>query len=154
MRPMWLWPSMRDGITVFPARSTRVAPCGGCRCPCLPTHVNASPSTRKAAFSIVLPSPTISREPSNQVDVFVPRCACAATAKTNERPTTKRAEARIPTRESRLEDCIHDAPIPIDFPGLNTVEVIGLQEVLGRDAKHRCRFGDRWLDFAFFIRAA
>lgn len=54
------------GITVFPLRSTRVAPAGSLRSPFLATCVNFSPSTIKAELSIELPSPTMSRAPSNK----------------------------------------------------------------------------------------
>src|SRR6185436_5120527 len=44
------------------------------RSPFLPTHVNVSPSTRNAEFSIdALPSPTIRRAPSNSVVRVSPR---------------------------------------------------------------------------------
>src|SRR5438105_2351809 len=63
---MWLWPSIKSGITVLPVRSTRVAFAGGCRSPFLPTQVKESPSTRKAELSMVgLLSPAIRRAPSN-----------------------------------------------------------------------------------------
>ena len=75
----------------------------------------------------------------------------------NAKPARRQRRARSPKPEARgprLENCIDDAPIPIDLPGLNAVEVIGLQEVLGRHAQHLRRLGDRWLHFAFFVGAA
>ena len=58
------------------------------RSPALPTHVKVSPSTRNAAFSIgVLPSPVISRAPSNHV--AVPERFCAETASASSEQTIK-----------------------------------------------------------------
>src|SRR5262245_52597057 len=103
----------------------------------------------------------MSRAPSNQIGVPVPRWALVARPKAKKRRPTKKAEFRIlnpeprvPNPEPRLKKPIDDAPIPIDLPGLNPVEVISLQEVLGRYSQHLCRFADRWLHLALFVRAA
>ena len=60
---------MIAGITVLPARSTRLAPAGACTSPALPTCVSLLPSTTNVALSMVCPSPTMSRAPSNTVAV-------------------------------------------------------------------------------------
>src|SRR5262245_53809744 len=66
--PRWLCTSIIAGITVFPVRSTRAAPVGTSSSPLRPTRVNRVSSTMNAAFSIGgLPSPVISRAPSNTV---------------------------------------------------------------------------------------
>src|SRR5262245_61996090 len=62
---------MSDGITVLPARFTRVAPAGTRTSPVRPTAVNRLPVTTKVAFSIgARPSPTMTRAPSKTVTLF------------------------------------------------------------------------------------
>ena len=57
--------SISAGMTVFPVRSTRVAPAGSCTSPFRPTFVNLPFSTRKAELSSgAPPSPVMSRAPS------------------------------------------------------------------------------------------
>src|SRR5262245_23879541 len=66
--PRWLCTSIIAGITVFPVRSTRVAPAGTSTSSFRPTRVNRVSSTMNAAFSIGgRPSPVMSRAPSNTV---------------------------------------------------------------------------------------
>ena len=61
----WTWVSMIAGITVLPARSTRVAPAGAVTL--APACTILPPSTISVPFSTTLPSPTISRAPSYAV---------------------------------------------------------------------------------------
>ena len=56
---------MIAGMTVWPVRSTRAAPGGASTAPAAPTWVKRPSSTTNAAFSTVVPSPTMSRPPSN-----------------------------------------------------------------------------------------
>ena len=66
--PRWPCKSTFAGITVLPARLTRVAPAGTCSWPCRPTAVNRLFWTMKTEFSMgALPSPVMSRAPSNTV---------------------------------------------------------------------------------------
>src|SRR5581483_9237848 len=58
---------MIAGMTVLPARLTLVAPAGARTPAAAPACVMRVPSTTMVAFSIVLPSPTISLAPSNTV---------------------------------------------------------------------------------------
>ena len=51
-------------MTVLPARSIRAAPGGACTSPFRPTLVIFPFSTTNAEFSMLLPSPTISRDPT------------------------------------------------------------------------------------------
>ena len=69
--------SMMAGITVLPDRLTRVAPAGAFTAPAAPTWTKRVPSTTKVAFSIVLPSPTMTRAPSKTVTAD---CVWASTA--------------------------------------------------------------------------
>ncbi len=63
------------GITVLPARLTRVAPAGTVTLPLGPTWAIRPPVTTMVALSIgALPSPTMTRAPSKAV---VPAGACA-----------------------------------------------------------------------------
>ncbi len=55
------------GITVLPARFTRVAPAGTRTSAAAPAWAIFAPSTTNVAFSITRPSPTISRAPSYAV---------------------------------------------------------------------------------------
>src|SRR5947208_14294564 len=86
------------GITVLPERSTRAAPGGACTSARRPTVVNRLFSTTNAEFSIVLPSPVMSRAPSYTV-TFAGAwlCACATPA------------ARISDARTNLHDDIHFA---------------------------------------------
>src|SRR4029453_11767251 len=62
---------MSDGITVLPARFTRVAPAGTRTSLARPTAVKRLPVTTKVAFSIgARPSPTMTRAPSKTVTLF------------------------------------------------------------------------------------
>src|SRR5262245_4729765 len=62
---------MSVGITVLPARFTRVAPAGTRTSPVRPTAVKRLPVTTKVAFSIgARPSPTMTRAPSKTVTLF------------------------------------------------------------------------------------
>src|SRR5215813_934836 len=59
---------MSAGITVLPVTPTRAAPAGAATSPRRPSAAIRSPTTTIAASSIgALPSPTISRAPSNTV---------------------------------------------------------------------------------------
>src|SRR5262249_31551309 len=95
---MWLWPSIKVGITVLPVRSTRVALAGGCRSPFLPTQVKESPSMRNAELSMTgLLSPMIRRAPSNQI---------AERRAWEEASTGKNKAAKIGRIENDLRDDI------------------------------------------------
>src|ERR1041385_717368 len=61
---------MSEGITVLPARLTCVAPAGTRTSAPRPTAVMRSPVTTKVAFSMVRPSPTMTRAPSKTVVLF------------------------------------------------------------------------------------
>src|SRR6185369_11829610 len=104
---MWLWPSISAGITVLPVKSTRRAFAGGCLSPFLPTHVNESPSTRNAEFSIggVL-SPMIRRAPSNQIaEVLVwdeRSVGKHAAARTRKQAISRRMDADSITPETPI----------------------------------------------------
>ena len=63
----WTWVSTIIGITVLPARLTRVAPAGTRTSAAAPAWAIFVPSTTNVAFSITRPSPTISRAPSYAV---------------------------------------------------------------------------------------
>ncbi len=66
--PTWMWALTSAGITVLPARSTRVPPGGSGTAPVRPTTAIRPASTTNAAPSIgAVPSPTINRAPSNSV---------------------------------------------------------------------------------------
>ena len=83
------------GITVLPARFTRVAPAGTRTSAAAPAWAIFAPSTTNVALSITRPSPTMSRAPSYAVtersDVGTahpamnPRVTIAATAITLSR---------------------------------------------------------------------
>src|SRR4051812_3240136 len=76
------WVSISIGITVLPARLTRVAPDGTFTSAARPAATIRAPSTRSVAFSIgAAPSPTMRRAPSNAVTVW----ARAGEAKTATR---------------------------------------------------------------------
>src|SRR4029453_9352649 len=93
----WTWVSISIGITVLPARLTRVAPSGTRTLAAGPACTIRAPSTTKVAVSIgALPSPTIMRAPSNAV---TPACARAGEAEPARKPrTTVAAKAAIITR--------------------------------------------------------
>ena len=59
-------------MTVLPVKSTRAAPRGTCTSTRRPTEVNRLFSTMNAEFSMALPSPVMSRAPSNTVTSVVP----------------------------------------------------------------------------------
>src|SRR6185295_16798484 len=81
----WTWVSISIGITVLPARLTRVAPDGTFTSAARPAATIRAPSTRSVAFSIgAPPSPTMRRAPSNAV---TPVWARAGEAKTARRAT-------------------------------------------------------------------
>src|SRR3954471_12286587 len=50
--------------------------------------------------------------------------------------------ARTIAEDSSLEQRTLDASVPVDLPGLNAVEVVGLQEILRRHAEDCRRLGD------------
>ena len=78
------WVSISIGITVLPARLTRVAPGGTFTSAARPAATIRAPSTRSIAFSIgAPPSPTMRRAPSNAV---TPVCARAGRAKAARKP--------------------------------------------------------------------
>src|SRR6476620_7245616 len=80
----WTWVSISIGITVLPARLTRVAPDGTFTSAARPAATIRAPSTRSVAFSIgAPPSPTMRRAPSNAV---TPVWAHAGEAKTARTP--------------------------------------------------------------------
>ena len=59
--------SINAGITVFPVRSTRVAPAGSCISPFRPTLANRPFSTRNAELSIAASGfPVTKRAPSKR----------------------------------------------------------------------------------------
>ena len=58
------WVSIIIGITVLPARLTRLALAGTLTSLALPACTIRAPSTTMVPFSIVLPLPTMSRAPS------------------------------------------------------------------------------------------
>src|ERR1700716_849614 len=79
------------GITVLPARFTRVAPAGAWTSAARPACTILLPSTTSVPFSIgALSLPTISRAPSNTVT-----CALAGTANPATTPSAT-VEAREP----------------------------------------------------------
>src|SRR5215469_16100060 len=88
----WVCVSTIMGITVLPARLTRVPPAGTRTSAVGPTCAILVPSTTSVAFSITRPSPTINRAPSYAVtdcaDAGIanpprkPRVTIAATAAT------------------------------------------------------------------------
>src|SRR5262249_38103970 len=88
----WVCVSTIIGITVLPARLTRVPPAGTRTSAVGPTCAILAPSTTSVAFSITRPSPTINRAPSYAVtdcaDAGIanpprkPRVTIAATAAT------------------------------------------------------------------------
>src|SRR5215470_17938804 len=72
---------MSIGITVLPVTLTRVAPSGTRMPAAAPACTMRAPSTISVAFSIgALPSPTMSRAPSNAVTPPAGACARAGTA--------------------------------------------------------------------------
>src|SRR5262249_24640175 len=92
----WTWVSISIGITVLPARLTRVAPSGTRTSAAGPACTMRAPSTTKVAVSIVLPSPTIMRAPSNAVTGV---CAPAGGAEPARKPRAAvAAKAAIFTR--------------------------------------------------------
>src|SRR5438132_4050888 len=113
---------MSDGITVLPDRSTRTAPWGAWRSPFLPIQVHVSPSTRNAEFSMgPLPSPGMSRAPSNQNAPLFPRWTLAAETHANE---TIREHQSIRDRDMRFlcGMAVHGSTVRTDANGrqLNT----------------------------------
>src|SRR5712691_3969423 len=77
----WLCVSRIPGITVLPARFTRVAPAGTRTSAARPTAVKRLPVTMNVAFSIgARPSPTMTRAPSKAITpVVAGACASIAT---------------------------------------------------------------------------
>src|SRR5262245_56766021 len=69
------------GITVLPARLTRVAPAGTRMSAAGPTCAILAPSTTSVAFSITRPSPTINRAPSYAVTDWADAGNAKATSK-------------------------------------------------------------------------
>src|SRR5438034_7152412 len=90
----WVCVSMIAGITVLPARFTRVAPAGTRTSAALPTCTKRAPFTTNDAFSIgVRPSPTMTRAPSKTATPVAGACPravtdAAATATRTSRFTT------------------------------------------------------------------
>src|SRR5262249_47329399 len=93
----WTWVSISIGITVLPARLTRVAPSGTRILAAGPACTIRAPSTTRVAVSIgALPSPPIMRAPSNAVTGV---CAPAGGAEPARKPRAAvAAKAAIFTR--------------------------------------------------------
>ena len=81
-------------MTVLPVRSMRTASSGASISPALPTLAKLVPSTRNAEFSTgVLPSPTMSRAPSNNVTLSLPESWLSSIS--SEQATTRPARAAV-----------------------------------------------------------
>ena len=101
--------SISIGITVLPARLTRVAPAGTRTSAAPPACAILAPSTTSVAFSITRPSPTISRAPSNAV-------TDCADASSRTRPVPTATIAAIATAFTRrMEASFMKRPLPFDF---------------------------------------
>src|SRR5690348_10228159 len=90
---MWPCRSTLAGITVLPVRSTCAAPAGLRTCPRRPTCANCVFSITNAESSITLPSPVMSRAPSNTVP---PVCARRPPEKLANKRKTSHVKTRIP----------------------------------------------------------
>src|SRR5512143_3520148 len=103
-QPRCVCVSTSAGITVFPVRSTRAAPAGAATFPLRPTAVILAFSIRNAEFSMgTLPSPVMSRAPSNSVAEVSGGCAAgreqaAVSRKQQESTVTNRIQAPLYTR--------------------------------------------------------
>src|SRR5262245_3889930 len=100
---------MIAGMTVLPARLTRVAPAGGRTLAALPTCVKRPPLTMNEAFSSgARPSPVTRRAPSNTVAADAGVCAGAVTdhaAAIKARVETNHASFRMRNAPAR-RNCI------------------------------------------------
>ena len=86
----WVCVSMIAGITVLPARFTRVAPAGTRTSAALPTCTKRAPLTTNEAFSIgARPSPTMTRAPSKTVTPVAGACPRAVTDQAATAMTTR-----------------------------------------------------------------
>ena len=155
--------SMIAGITVLPARLTRRAPAGTGTSPPRPTCMMRVPSTTNAAFSIAVPSPTISGAPSNTVTRASPLapCRCSCTRPRRER-ATQMPEARGGGRSSSgswfrapwwlvrqvspMPDCCHVTDVLLPMTLQSSIPTVVPVRVRARSRRRRvtgCRSIDR-----------
>src|SRR5882672_411983 len=103
-------------MTVLPVRLTRIAPAGTCTSPRLPTRVNRLFSTMNAESSMgALPSPVISRAPSNTVTRLAPAwpVTCDEHAAANNRHATT----------STQEDILFTRHIEVSYPMIHLLGI-------------------------------
>jgi hypothetical protein len=107
-------------------------------CFAVPLPGGSSVPSAETAGTVALICSSLAAVPSR----YVGPCANAA------------VEAHSPiAAASSLEERILNAAVTVHLPRLNAIEVIRLQEVLGRHAQILRRFGNGRLDLAAFIRA-